>query len=79
VALALAVPLVPTQAIENVVVWLRVPVETEPEVACVPVQPPEAVQLVAFTELQVSVLEDPAVIVAGETVRVAVGAGVMAL
>ncbi len=47
-----------------------------PEVAFVPVQPPEAVQLVALVELQVRVLEFPEVMLEGEAERVTTGAGV---
>jgi hypothetical protein len=49
------------------------PVDTLPLVACAPLQPPEAVQLVAFVELQVSVVDAPVVIVLELTVSVAVG------
>ena len=46
-----------------------------PEVAFVPVQLPDAVQLVAFVELHVSVEEPCAATVVGDAVNVTVGAG----
>jgi hypothetical protein len=45
-----------------------------PLVACVPVQPPEAVQDVALVLDQVSVLVAPAVIAVGVAAKVTVGA-----
>ncbi len=48
-----------------------------PEVAFVPVQPPEAVQLVALVDDQVSVDDCPDVTEVGEAVRETVGAGVV--
>ena len=45
-----------------------------PEVAFVPVQLPDAVQLVAFVELQVSVEEPPDAMLIGDAVSVTVGA-----
>ena len=45
-----------------------------PETACAPVQPPEAVQLVALLEDQVSFAVAPLAIVAGEALIVTVGA-----
>jgi hypothetical protein len=47
----------------------------EPDVAFVPVQLPDAVQLVAFVELHVNVDEPCAATVAGDAVNVTVGAG----
>lgn len=46
-----------------------------PLVALAPVQPPEAVQLVAFVEFQVSVAEAPLATLVGLTLSVTVGAG----
>jgi hypothetical protein len=43
----------------NVELTVKVPVLCEPEIAFVPDQAPEAVQELAFVELQVSVEEDP--------------------
>ena len=59
------------------VLALTAPVDADPLVAFVPVQPWEAVQLVAFVELHDSVLAAPALTVVGEAVRVTVGAGVV--
>ena len=47
----------------------------DPDDAFVPVQPPDAVQLVAFVELHVSVDELPDAMLLGEAVNVTVGAG----
>jgi hypothetical protein len=49
----------------KLVVALKGPVDALPFVDCAPDQPSEAVQLVAFVELQVSVEESPAVIACG--------------
>ena len=54
-----AVPPAPEQDRVKVFVAVSAPVETEPLVACTPLQPPEAVQLVAFVELQVSIEAAP--------------------
>ena len=56
--------------------WLSAPVEAEPEVGWVPLHAPEALQVVALVEFQVSVLADPAVTDVGEADRDSVGAGV---
>jgi hypothetical protein len=59
-ALALPIPPAPEQDSENVV-ELAIPLTVcVPEVACVPLQPPLAEQLVALVELQVKVTEPPA-------------------
>ncbi|MBS0375268.1 MAG: hypothetical protein JSR73_11860 [Proteobacteria bacterium] len=50
-----ALPPAPEQLRVYVVVVVSVPVDIEPLVVCVPVQPPEAVQLVALVELHVSI------------------------
>jgi hypothetical protein len=47
----------------------------EPDVACVPVQLPDAVQLVASVELHVSVEEPPEAIMVGDADSVTVGTG----
>src|SRR5262245_46018217 len=47
-----------------------------PEVACVPLQPPEAVQLVAFVELHCRVVCPPLTTLVGLAPKVSVGAGV---
>lgn len=49
-----------------------------PLVALVPVQDPEAVQLVALVLLQVSMLASPLVMEVGDAERVTVGVGVAA-
>ena len=54
---------------------LREPVLAEPPVPLAPVQPPEAVQPVAFVLLQVSREELPLATLAGFTPRLTVGAG----
>ena len=59
----------------NVAVALSAPVDWLPLVALAPVQPPEAVQLVALVELQVSVEDAPLAIEAGAAEIVTVGAG----
>ena len=61
----------------NVAVALSAPVDWLPLVALAPVQPPEAVQLVALVELQVSVEDAPFAIEAGAAEIVTVGAGVV--
>ena len=55
VALALALPPVPLQLNVKLEVWLRAPVDLEPVAAWAPLQAPEALQLVALVELQLSV------------------------
>ena len=45
----------------------------EPEVALVPLQPPEAVQLVTLLELQDNVLDDPAATDVGYALNVTEG------
>lgn len=56
-------------------VALRTPVETVPPVACVPLQPAEAVHEVALVVLQVSVEALPVATLVGLAVNVTVGAG----
>jgi hypothetical protein len=56
-----------------VLVLLSVPVLALPLVALVPDQPPEAVQLVAFVEDQLSVEAEPLFTVPGFALRVTVG------
>lgn len=60
-----ALPPAPEQERVKVFVAVSAPVETEPLVACAPLQPPEAVQLVAFVELHVRVDAAPYAIVVG--------------
>jgi len=63
----------PAQVSEKVVLELRAAVAWEPEVASVPLQPPDAVQLVESVELQVNVEVVPAATNVGLAARVAVG------
>jgi hypothetical protein len=67
--------------LEQVSVYMDVassgPVDCEPLVACVPLQAPPAVQLVAFCELQVRVDEPPLGTVGGVALIVAVAGAVM--
>jgi hypothetical protein len=72
----LAVPPAPVQASMNSVVAESVPVLSVPLVASAPPQPPDAMHVVASTELQVSVAEPPGATVVGSAVRVTVGTGV---
>jgi hypothetical protein len=69
------VPLGPAQV--SVKDWslVRLPVEAEPLVASAPLQPPEAVQEVAFVEDQVNVALPPLVTVLGLAESVTVGTG----
>jgi hypothetical protein len=57
------------------VVALRAPVETVPPVACVPLQPAEAVHAAAFVVLQISVEALPVATLVGLAVKFSVGAG----
>ena len=57
--------LAPLQLRLKLVVAVKGPVETLPLGCQAPDQPSDAVQLVAFVELQVSIEESPAVIVCG--------------
>ena len=70
------VPPVPVQAKVYVLLLVKAPVDCEPEIVFEPLQAPEAVQLVALEELQLSVDEPPEEIEVGEAVKVTVGAGV---
>ena len=70
-----ALPPAPVQESVNVVVALNDPVLCEPEVAFEPDQPPEAVQLVAFVEDQLSVEDCPELIDVGFALSDTVGAG----
>ena len=72
---ALAVPPEPVQARLNWVVLVSAAVDSLPEVALAPDQPPEAVQDVAFVEDQVSVDDPPLVTDVGFAARDTVGAG----
>lgn len=72
------VPPVPAQLRVYVLVLEGVTVR-EAEVLWAPLQLPDAVHESAFVELQVRTLEAPAVIDAGEALRLMVGAGVLLL
>jgi len=69
-----AAPPAPSQIKLKSVVLVRGPVDTVPLVAWAPVQPPDAVQVVAFVDVQVSVAVPPLAIVVGEALSVTDGA-----
>jgi hypothetical protein len=69
----IVLPPVPVHTSVNVLVVVRAPVDWLPFIALVPDQAPEAVQVVAFVEDQVSVADPPEVIVVGLAERVTVG------
>jgi hypothetical protein len=71
------VPPLPVQLSAKVVVVFSAPVEAVPLVAFDPLQPPEAVQLVALVEDQVSVEEAPELTVPGLAVIDTLGGGGM--
>ena len=75
VALWAAEPPVPVQVIVYLVVVANAAVVCEPLVASVPLQPPEAEQLVALVEDQVSTEVAPLVTVLGLALKLTVGAG----
>ena len=77
--LCTAVPPAPEQLRVNVDVALSAPVDWLPLVALLPLQPPDAIHVVALAELQVSVELAPLATVVGELARVAVGAGALTL
>ena len=72
-ALALAVPPAPVQASVKVVLAARAPETSLPLVALVPVQPPLAVQVVAFVDDHVRLVDEPVVTEVGFAVSVTVG------
>jgi hypothetical protein len=72
---ATPVPPGPVQLSVNAVVEVSGPLDWLPLVALLPDQPPEAVQLVAFVELQVRVAEAPLATLEGDAVMVTSGAG----
>ena len=70
------VPPLPVQLRVNVVVLVNAPVDTAlPLVALLPLQPPEAVQAVAFVVLQVNAEDAPLAILVGVAENVTPGAG----
>jgi hypothetical protein len=68
-------PPAPEQVNAKAVLAVSAPLDSLPLVAFAPVQPPDAVQLVASVELQVSVDDCPLVTEGGLAVRETVGAG----
>jgi hypothetical protein len=76
VALALADPPAPVQVNVKPVLALSAAVIFDPLVLSEPLQPPEAVQVVALVELQLRVALPPAEMVIGVALKVTVGAGV---
>jgi hypothetical protein len=72
---AMWLPPPPVQASVNVVAALSAPVVALPLVVSAPLQPPEAVQALAFVELQVSVAAAPLTTAAGLAVSAIVGGG----
>lgn len=77
VADCVAEPPAPVQIRTNCVVAVSAGVVCVPAVASEPLQPPEAVQAVALVDDQVSAEVAPLLTVAGFTVRVTAGAGVV--
>lgn len=73
VRLWLAEPPLPVQVKVKAVLALRLPVTSEPEVALLPLQPPEALQEVALVLLQVRVEAEPEVTEVGEAEKEMVG------
>jgi hypothetical protein len=68
-------PPAPVHVSENVVFAFSAPVLWLPDVALLPDQPPDAVQLLALVVLHVSVDAEPAATLAGDADNVSVGAG----
>ena len=75
----LALPPAPLQVSVKVVVVLSAPVLALPLVGSLPDQPPEAVQLLALLEDQLSVADPPLLTAAGLALRLTAGAGVETL
>lgn len=69
----LAEPTLPVQVSVNVVVAVRAPVDAEPDVPRLPLQPPDAVQLVALVDDQLSVDEPPCATAGGAALSMTVG------
>jgi hypothetical protein len=74
VAVCEALPPVPVQVSVKVVFAVKGPVDAVPLVGRLPLQPPEAAQLVALVELQVRVAEPPLATPVGLALRASVGA-----
>ena len=79
VAVWVAEPPAPVQVNSNSVVLERAPVEVVPLVAIVPCQPPEAVQLVAYSALQLRLDAPPAATVVGVAPSLTTGAPMTAI
>ena len=75
----LVVPPVPVHDNVYVLVEVSAPVDCKPESVLLPVQAPEAVQVVALVELHVKFDEPPEATEAGEAVKVIVGADVVTM
>jgi hypothetical protein len=73
-ALFWTVPPLPTHVSEYVALWVSPVIALLPDVAWVPAQPPEAVQLVALAELHCNVVCPPEVTLVGLAVKESVGA-----
>jgi len=69
----------PLQASVKAVVVLSAPVLALPLVGSLPAQPPEAVQLVAFVDDQLSIADPPVLTVVGLALRLTVGLTAAAL
>jgi len=74
-ALCVTDPPAPVHVSENAVFALSAPVLWLPDVAWLPDQPPEAVQLFALVVFHVSVEAEPAATLVGDADSVSVGAG----
>lgn len=75
VAVCDAEPPAPVQVNMKFVFADNAPVLCVPEVVCVPVQPPDAEQLVALVELHVSIDEPPEAMLVGAALSITVGIG----
>jgi hypothetical protein len=75
VALCAPLPPMPSQVNVNVVVTVSAAVEAVPLTGLDPLQPPDAVQLVALVELQLSVEVPPPAMLVGLADSVTVGTG----
>jgi hypothetical protein len=65
---------VPMQVSANSVVFCSSPEDCDPRVATTPLQPPDAVQRLAFCVVQLSVADSPLTALVGEADKVTVGA-----
>jgi hypothetical protein len=76
-AVCVTFPPAPVQASVKLELAVNAPVLCVPDVPFAPLQPPDAVQLVAFVALQVSCEADPDWTLAGSALRVSVGAALV--